>query len=189
MSRLVLHACCGPCLLEPLDALASQAEQLVVLFVNPNIHGVDEYERRRDSLFEYAESEGIEVIELEYEPERWAAEVGRFGDDIEQRCRACYRQRLAATARWAAEHGFDSFATTLTVSPYQDAAAIAEEGNLAGSEAGVTYVDRDFRDRFSEATKRSRDLGMYRQRYCGCHLSQASVERERRARKAARANR
>ncbi len=189
MTRLALHACCGPCLLEPYDALAVEAGEVVVVYANPNIHDLLEYERRRDTLQAYAEEHGIEVEELGYDPARWMEEVGRFGSDKEQRCRACYRLRLSMTAEWAAEHGYDAIATTLTVSPYQDAEGIREEGEWAAANAGVRYAGRDFRDRYRDATQRSRDLGMYRQRYCGCILSQVEAAEQRRAKEAKRADR
>jgi predicted adenine nucleotide alpha hydrolase (AANH) superfamily ATPase len=179
--RLALHACCGPCLLEPYDALAADTDAIAVVYANPNIHGLDEYERRLDTLQAYAGERGISVRELDYEPALWMREAGRFGDDKRQRCRACYRLRLRMTAEWAAEHGYDAIATTLTVSPYQDAEAIREEGERAAAEAGIIYAGRDFRDRYREATRRSRELGMYRQRYCGCVLSQVeAAEQDRR---------
>ena len=186
-SRLLLHACCGPCLLEPLDALSAEADHVAIIFANPNIHPAEEYERRRDTLRAYAETLGIEVVELDYDPAAWTATVGRLANAGAARCRACYALRLGQAAAYASEHGFNALATTLTVSPYQDAEAIRQEGERAAVAAGVRYVDRDFRDRYSDATRRSRALGMYRQNYCGCMLSEVEAQEERAARKAARA--
>lgn len=184
--RLALHACCGPCLLEPYDALAAEAEKAVVVYFNPNIHPAEEYERRRDTLVAYAASAGIDVVELPYDPADWLEVAAPHARDREARCRACYRLRLGEVARWAAENGYDALSTTLTVSPYQDAEAIAEEGQRAAAAAGVAYVRRDFRDRYPEATRRSRELEMYRQNYCGCLLSEMEARQERAERKARR---
>lgn len=186
VKRLALHACCGPCLLEPLDWYRAEAKEVTVVYFNPNIHPAHEYERRRDTLLEYAARQSVEVVELEYDPSVWTDAAGATPDDKGARCRACYRLRLRRVAGWAAENGFDSYATTLTVSPYQDAAVLAEEGELAGIEAGVAYMAKDFRDRYREATRRSRDLGMYRQNYCGCLLSEVEAEHERQERRVAR---
>ncbi|NTU70791.1 MAG: epoxyqueuosine reductase QueH [Coriobacteriia bacterium] len=181
-SRLLLHACCGPCLIEPLEALAEEADHVTIVFANSNIHPADEYERRRDTLAAHAKRLGVEVVELEYDPESWARIVAPLRDEGPNRCSACYRLRLGEAARYGAEHGFDAIATTLTVSPYQDARAIAAEGRAVAAEAGIAYLDRDFRDRYADATRRSRDEGMYRQNYCGCVFSEAeaTAERERR---------
>ncbi|HSK47823.1 MAG TPA: epoxyqueuosine reductase QueH [Coriobacteriia bacterium] len=185
--KLALHACCGPCLIEPLDALAPDAASLVIVYANPNIHPLGEYERRRDTLASYAEAVGVPLVEVPYDPAAWLTEVGRHGSDRAARCRACYRLRLGLVADWAAREGYDALATTLTVSPYQDAGAIDEEGEGAARAVGIDYVHRDFRDRYPAATSRSRELGMYRQNYCGCLLSEIEAREEREARRAARA--
>lgn len=182
--RVVLHACCGPCLLEPFDALASTHE-ITVVYANPNIHPVAEYRRRRDTLLSYTQERGIPVEELPYEPAEWVRALdGRTA--AEERCRSCFRLRLGMAAAYAAANGFDAVATTLTVSPCQDPDAIRDAGEEACAEAGVAYLDTDFRERYGEATRRSRALGMYRQNYCGCLLSEVEAERERAERSAAR---
>lgn len=182
---VALHACCGPCLIEPLDALRADGHRPVIVFANPNIAPADEYSRRFETLSDYARAQDVEVIELPYEPQRWLDAVAD-ATDASARCRACYRLRLEMVAKWAAEHGVDGVATTLTVSPYQDAEALEAEAIDASRDAGVRYVGRDFRPLFSDATKRSRDLGMYRQNYCGCLPSRAEAQQQRDARKAQR---
>ena len=181
---MLLHACCGPCLIEPLAGLRREHD-ITVYFANPNIQPFDEFERRRSTLREYAVLSGVPVIDSVYEPERWLSAVGSLTDQPE-RCRACYEVRFGMTARAAAEHGFEAFATTLTVSPYQDARSIREVAVAVASDAGVRYVHGDFRDRYRDAQDRARELGMYRQNYCGCLLSKAEADAERAARKAGR---
>jgi predicted adenine nucleotide alpha hydrolase (AANH) superfamily ATPase len=187
-SRLLLHACCGPCLLEPLDALVGEADSVTIVFANPNIHPAEEYERRRDVLRAYAREAGVDVVELPYEPAEWERAVAPLAASGPERCRACYRLRLRAAARYAADNGFDALTTTLSVSPYQHHDAIQEEGERAAAGAGVAWLRRDFRERYRDSVVRSRELGMYRQNYCGCVFSrdEARIQREeRKARKAA----
>ena len=54
-------------LIEPYDALVEQADEVVAVFFNPNIHPAEEYERRRDTMLCYARSLGVEVVELPYD--------------------------------------------------------------------------------------------------------------------------
>jgi predicted adenine nucleotide alpha hydrolase (AANH) superfamily ATPase len=185
--RLLLHACCGPCLLEPYDALSSEHEVLVV-FANPNIHPRAEYERRRDTLLAYAAARGISVDELEYDTEAWECAVSGLDRESGARCRACFRVRLGAAARHAARLGYDAVATTLTVSPYQDPDAIRESGEQVCAAEGLVFLVTDFRDRYPEATRRSRELGMYRQNYCGCRYSEVEAAEDRARRKSRRAS-
>lgn len=183
--KLLVHACCGPCSLEPTRILAEEGHDLAIAYINPNIHPDKEYVRRLDALTEWARSEGIAVMVGEYDPDVWEERVGVYGTDRASRCRACYALRLERTARLAAEEGFDGVTTTLSVSPWQMCEVIGEELFRAASNHGVEPVFRDFRPRYPEATRRSRELGMYRQNYCGCHFSDDEAAHERELRKAA----
>lgn len=190
--KILLHACCGPCSLEPVRLLREAGHELAVYYANANIHPEAEYARRLDTLRAWARDEGIPVIEGTYDVAAWEAAAGRFGasmDTREERCRACYRLRLEETALYAAAHGYDAVSTTLTVSPYQYTLVIEEEVCRAAEAAGIAAVFEDFRPQYDEATRRSRALGMYRQNYCGCRYSAAEAARERAERKAARAAR
>lgn len=182
---VALHACCGPCLLEPLDALRSEGREVVVVFANPNIQPLEEYVLRRDTLRTYAEAQGIRTVELDVGPAEWERAVGDAPRP--ERCRACYRLRIGIVAQWAKENGVDAVATTLSVSPYQDPVAIAEAGHSAAGAVGVSFLDRDYRERYPDATRRARAEGMYRQNYCGCLPSRAEADEERAARRRLRA--
>jgi len=186
--RIMLHACCGPCLLEPWDALSADHD-VRVAYANPNIHPRSEYEHRRDTLLEWAGSQGIEVDELAYDPGSWDRAVEGLEDRPGERCRACFQLRLGLVARHAAESGYDAVATTLTVSPWQDPDAIREAGTQACAEHGVEFLVTDFRERYGDATRRSRELGMYRQNYCGCRYSDDEAAQQRERRRAERAAR
>lgn len=183
--RIMLHACCGPCLLEPYDAL-SAAGEVRVAYANPNIHPREEYELRRDTLLAYARARGIEADELPYDTGAWSAAVAGTEDSPGERCRRCFRLRLDMVARHAAEHGFDAVATTLTVSPYQDQDAVRDAGLAACADSGVDFMETDFRERYPEAVRRSRELGMYRQDFCGCRYSSVEAAEARARRRAER---
>lgn len=199
--NLLLHACCGPCSLEPLGVLRRAGHSVSIAFVNANIAPEGEYTRRLDTLRQWAASENVPVIEGAYLPQSWEATAGRMGEAIlaasdgdvgrvaaqpalrEARCRACYRLRFREVARLAAEKGFDAIGTTLSVSPYQFSDLIREELTRAACPAGVKALFEDYRPYYDEATRRSRALGMYRQNYCGCRFSEAEAEAQRTIRK------
>lgn len=187
--KILLHACCGPCSLEPVRLLHEEGHSLTIAYFNSNIHPVDEYTRRLNTLLAWAREENIPVIEGIYDPESWKMTAGAAHHGAkprEDRCRACYRLRLEEAARHAATHGFEGMATTLTVSPYQYTDIIAEELERACAPYNLTAVFRDYRARYPHATIRSRNLGMYRQNYCGCGYSAKEAQAEREERKEAR---
>lgn len=115
-------------------------------------------------------------------------------DNRRERCRACYRMRLQEAARMAAQGGYEGLTTTLAVSPYQFSDVIREELEQACETAGVAAHFQDFRPYYDEATRISRELGMYRQNYCGCRFSiregeatRAFIKQQRAQAKAAKA--
>ncbi len=93
----------------------------------------------------------------------------------EERCRYCYRMRLDSTACVARRENFGSFSTTLLYSIYQAHDLIREVGEEVAQDHGIPFVYRDFRPGWEEGVRRSKELGLYRQKYCGCIFS----ERER----------
>ena len=113
--------------------------------------------------------------------ERWEAGVAPLGADRARRCRACYALRLAEACRVAQERGFEFVGTTLAVSPYQLFETCNDVLERLAAARGLTPVIRDFRTYYPEATRRSRELGMYRQNYCGCRFSavEAAMDRAR----------
>ena len=53
---------------------------------------------------------------------------------------SCYRVRMEETAKYAAEHGFDSFTTSLLISPYQKHDAIAAIAREMGQQLSLIHI-------------------------------------------------
>ena len=180
MNPLLLHACCAPCSLEPVRLLREEGFEPVICWTNPNIQPVPEHDRRLGELRRWCAGEGIRLIEADEDPDRWERTVAPIGAlRRSARCRACYALRLAEACRVARAEGFPFIATTLAVSPYQLFDVCNDVlGRLARAN-GLVPVVRDFRPWYPEATRRSRELGMYRQNYCGCRFSAAEAALDR----------
>ncbi len=177
---LLLHACCAPCSLEPVRLLADEGFVPTICWTNPNIQPAEERDRRLSELRRWCASEGIALIEAEEDTALWERAVAPVGAlDRERRCRACYGLRLAEACRVAEREGFDHVATTLAVSPYQLFDTCNEVLERLCAARGLTPVIRDFRPWYPQATERSRELGMYRQKYCGCRFSAAEAALDR----------
>ena len=169
--KLLLHICCAPCSVACIQQLRSEGIEPVGFWYNPNIHPFTEYRARRNCLREYAQSIGLELIEIdEYGLRPFVQAVA---NNIDGRCAYCYAVRLGKTAQYAAEHGFDAFCTTLTVSPYQNTPLIFEIGKkLAGQYEGLEFAPYDFSPHYREGQAQARELGLYMQKYCGCVFSE-----------------
>ena len=177
---LALHACCGPCSLEPLRLLRGQGYEPTIIWTNPNIQPVAEHDLRLETLLAWARDVAhVDVIVAGDDRDAWESGVAPHGFDRRARCRACYALRLAEACRVAKERGFTCISTTLAVSPYQ---LFDDCGELLAKTAaanGLEAVWQDFRPFYPDATRESRGLGMYRQNYCGCRFSAAEAAIER----------
>jgi predicted adenine nucleotide alpha hydrolase (AANH) superfamily ATPase len=165
------------------EAVEQKAEHITAVFYNPNIAPAEEYLKRRDACRNYCLQQGISFTEIEAGFDDWA-QVTETAQSSDLRCQACYSLRLNSVARWAAENGADSFATTLSISPWQNLEAI----NKAGAEAAknfpsLHFASHDFRNYYRKAQKTARDLGIYCQNYCGCLPNKAEAEKQRAARR------
>ena len=165
--KLLLHICCGPCSLYVIDNLKSRGiDDITGFFFNPNIHPYDELIRRWKSAQIAANVKGIPLISFyNYDLAKWKSFDGISAD----RCRMCYRTRFEATAKYASENGFTHLSSTLFVSPYQNHEVMTEEALRAAKIYGIEFLDNsDYREGFYDGQKQARDLGLYRQKYCGC---------------------
>lgn len=185
--RLLLHTCCAPCLLYPLDELEREGVDVTAYFYNPNIHPYREYERRAQTLHEVAREKDLPVIwdippETEdYGITQWLNHM-KGKRETRLRCPECYRMRLEMTARSAVAFGFNSFSSTLLYSTYQMHNLIKLLGFSIGNKYGLEFLYRDFREGWQKGIDMSKEMQIYRQPYCGCIYS----EQERYAKRAER---
>jgi predicted adenine nucleotide alpha hydrolase (AANH) superfamily ATPase len=172
--KLLLHICSAPDATIGIERL-SQDWDAEGLFANSNIHPTEEYEKRLLAMETLATESGFTFSEDAYEPEIWFENVRGLEEEPEKgaRCEVCIRERLRTTARLARDKGFDAFAAVLTVSPHKDAAMINRLGTEAGEEFGIEYLPTDLKkqDGFKRSVEITKQLGIYRQDYCGCEYS------------------
>ncbi len=168
--HLLMHICCANCALYPLKTLEKRGIEVRGLWYNPNIHPFTEYGARLAALKELEESWKLEVEYADhYGLKEFLRNVVHREDD---RCSYCYRVRLEKTALAARELGMDGFTTSLLVSPYQAFDRIVETGMELQERYGVEFFAEDFRHGWREGVRLSRELGLYRQKYCGCIYSE-----------------
>ena len=195
-SSLLLHACCAPCSSSVLLRL-SQFFKITIFYYNPNIDTVEEYKKREEELkkltLTYNERSispwPISLLVSEYEPKEFE-EIARGFEDCSEgghRCHKCYAMRLLRTYEMAKKMKNNFFCSTLSVSPYKNATILNETGfSIANSplsspsliSESPLYLPNDFkkRDGYLTSIKMSRELGLYRQDYCGCKYSKIATD-------------
>lgn len=160
--------CCAPCSVYPVNVLEKENVEFEGFFYNPNIHPIDEFERRKSTVVTFSQLKDIKVHYMDgFMQNEWES----FEGEEKDRCFMCYEIRMDAAALFAKENGFDAFTTSLLVSPYQKHDFIRESGERASAQYGVRFYYRDFREGFREGQNGAREMGLYRQKYCGCILS------------------
>jgi predicted adenine nucleotide alpha hydrolase (AANH) superfamily ATPase len=183
--KLLMHICCGNCALYPLKHFEEKNIRVRGLWFNPNIHPEEEYRKRRDAVKALQARWGLDVEYAGHhamEPfvERIAAHDG-------DRCEACYAMRLDETARAAKKMGADGFTTSLLVSPFQKFSLLVRTGRKLERKHAIRFHDEDLRSGWAEGRAMSREMGLYRQYYCGCIFSKEERDAERQNRGQARA--
>jgi len=174
--KLLLHSCCAPCSSYVLEYLSKYFE-ITILYYNPNIYPFEEYQRRKDELIRFVEvcSYSIPIIEKPYLPEEYHQAVLGLEElgEKSKRCFCCYELRMKEAAKYAKEHHFDYFTTTLSISPHKNATKINEIGEKLEKEFGVSYLYADFKKKngYKRSLELSKEYHLYRQDYCGCVYS------------------
>ncbi|MFH1355487.1 MAG: epoxyqueuosine reductase QueH [Candidatus Omnitrophota bacterium] len=176
--KVLLHTCCAPCLIYPLERLRKEGFEVSGFYYNPNIHPYSEHEKRKKALEDIARESDIEVIYPEYDPKDFFQVTSLIEEKLE-RCPVCWYLRMKKSAREAKERGFDYFSTTLLVSPYQDQEALNRIGQDIAEEEGPQFYYEDFREGFRKAHDFAKSKGIYCQKYCGCLYSE--IERCRKS--------
>ncbi len=169
--KTLIHICCAPCLIGPLEVLRREGVTPAGFFFNPNIHPLLEFRRRVKALRVFLEGDPLPVTFDEgYGLERFIHEV--YDPDPARRCDACHLLRLRATAALAKADGFDAFTTTLLGSPHRDHERVRALGEQAAEEAGVSFLYRDLRPWHDPGREEARRRQLYLQSYCGCCFSE-----------------
>ena len=168
--KILLHICCAPCAIFPLQSLKQDKHAVMGYFYGHNIHPYTECLKRQETLESYAHQIDLQVIYAEgYEIETFLRNVAFREAD---RCNYCYHDRLRKTALVAKRGKFDCFSSTLLYSKFQKHDTICSIGEAVGKSVGIPFHYHDFRDGWKQGVEASKAMKMYRQSYCGCIYSE-----------------
>lgn len=185
--KILLHACCGPCASACEPELRDLGNDVVLFFSNSNIDTREEFDRRLAAAQALGDADGVRVVVDEYNHADWLEKVAVGFEDAPEkgaRCERCFRYSLSRAAAYAAANGYDGFTTSLTISPHKISRMVFDAGHDAEWQASIapcggssapapSFLEFDFKkkDGFLRSLRRSAELGLYRQGYCGCEFS------------------
>lgn len=181
--KLLLHVCCGPCSSGVLGQL-QQYFDVTLYYYNPNIFPSSEYDKRKEELPKVVKGLHLDfpIVVEPYQADEFYSKIKGHELDPEggERCHICYQLRMEKTAQYAKQHGYDIFTTTLSISPYKNSQVLNEIGYALGQQYGIEYLYSDFKKNngYLKSCQISRELGIYRQDYCGCVYSLQERKRQ-----------
>ena len=168
--RILLHVCCGPCATASIERLIEDGWSVELFYSNSNISPREEYLKRLEGAAKTAEYFGVKLIEDEYDHAAWLAVVKGLEDEPERgaRCAVCFSYSLSRAAEYAAAGEYAGFTTSLSISPYKNSAVLFQTGSAAGR-----FIEYNFkkRDGYKRSIELAKEIGLYRQEYCGCEFS------------------
>lgn len=169
-NEILVHACCGPCSTASIERLLRDGWKPTMFYSNSNMYPAKEFERRWENLVVVCEHYRIPVIKETQDHQAWLAFVKGLEREREggKRCMKCWEYNLNRAFLKAKEMGFSHFCTTLTVSRYKKSALIFCVGSTFN---GFEPIDFKKQNGFAESCRLSKELGLYRQQYCGCEFS------------------
>lgn len=170
---MLLLSCCAPCSIGVIFDLHQKGTDFTVLFYNPNIRPLAEYERRRDENRRICQQLGVPFVELPYEPQVWEKATQGLEAEPERgsRCSICFRLRLLRAAQYAKENGYTCFSSVLGFSRWKDLDQVNHEAQDVALQEHIPYDMTNWRKdgRTEEACRLAKEYRLYRQNYCGCH--------------------
>ena len=170
--KLLLHSCCAPCSSYVISYLKDYFD-ITVLYYNPNIEPISEYNKRKEEQIRLCNIFNIKVLDCDYDNNLFHKVVAGLENEKEggNRCFKCYELRLRKTASLA--KNYDYFGTTLTVSPFKNSKKLNEIGLILEQEYGIKYLVSDFKKKegYKQSIKLSKEYNLYRQDFCGCIYS------------------
>lgn len=174
-NKILLHACCGICSGYPISWLKEQGYEVVVYFCNPNLDSEEEFQKRLSAQQTVCKNFGVELIVEKYNHDEYLQFIKGLEDEPERgkRCDKCIELRLTYASNKAKELGLDLFTTSLVISPHKNFEKISEIGSKAAKLNDIQYLAKNFKkqDGFLKTNAISKELGIYRQNYCGCEFA------------------
>ncbi len=186
ITRVLLHSCCAPCSTAIVEYLMDHHIEPTILYYNPNTYPKEEYELRKTEIMKLAQSFHITFVEGKYDHDNWLRNTRDLQHEQEggKRCLICFTIRLAETARYAHENGFNMFTTTLASSRWKNIEQVTEAGlYAAGLFPEMTYWEQNWRKYGLTERKHvlNKNYNFYHQEYCGCEFSLRDSNKWRKA--------
>lgn len=179
-NKILIHACCGICSAYPISRLKEMGFLPVVYFTNSNIDTLEEFERRLEAQKIVCNYHNVELIVEKYNHEEYLQVIKGLEEQPEKglRCNKCIEFRIVQTVQKAKKLGIKKITTSLPISPHKNFNKIKEIGEQLSSEIEFLAIDFKKKDGFLKTNQLAKELGIYRQNYCGCEFAKKHLKED-----------
>jgi predicted adenine nucleotide alpha hydrolase (AANH) superfamily ATPase len=171
---LLVHICCSVDSHYFLQKLRDEYpnKKLAGFFYNPNIHPFSEYSLRLNDVKRSCELLGIELHQGEYNIKNWLLAIKGLENEPEkgERCSVCFDYRFEESAKKAKELEYNSFTSTLLMSPKKSLEQLSQAGNSSADKYNIDFISIDYRKEggTNEQSLLAKKDKLFKQDYCGC---------------------
>jgi len=142
-----------------------------IYYYNPNIHPRAEYLARLAAIRKMV-GEKAKIIVPDWRPREYFEKINlpkslfnKRDLNKTERCIKCWELRLEATAKFAAENGYEAFSSTLVTSEYQDQDTIQKIAEAKAKKYKIKFWKPE------HVCTCLKTAGFYKQFFCGCVYS------------------
>lgn len=180
--KLLMQSCCAVCNSWPLEYLYPIFD-ITIYYNNSNIYPASEYDLRLNELRNYVQQfndrnkTDIKVVEEPYDYDAYKLlylEKRASDKEGSNRCGMCYALRINQAMKYASDHDYAFVTTVMTISRQKNSDKInGIARRLANGYPKVNYFYSNFKKNkgIDFAVSTAKQLGIYKQEYCGCEYS------------------
>lgn len=180
--KLLMQSCCAVCNSWPLEYLYPIFD-ITIYYNNSNIYPASEYDLRLNELRNYVQQfndrnkTNIKVVEEPYDYDAYKLlylEKRASDKEGSNRCGMCYALRINQAMKYASDHDYAFVTTVMTISRQKNSDKInGIARRLANGYPKVNYFYSNFKKNkgIDFAVSTAKQLGIYKQEYCGCEYS------------------
>lgn len=180
--KLLMQSCCAVCNSWPLEYLYPIFD-ITIYYNNSNIYPASEYDLRLNELRNYVQQFNdrnkteIKVVEEPYDYDAYKLlylEKRASDKEGSNRCGMCYALRINQAMKYASDHDYAFVTTVMTISRQKNSDKInGIARRLANGYPKVNYFYSNFKKNkgIDFAVNTAKQLGIYKQEYCGCEYS------------------
>lgn len=168
MAKLLFDVCCAPCLLGQLENIENY--EIIIYVNNSNITSFEEYQKRLNEIKKITAILNLKLVIDKYDPLEWKNYIKGLENEPENglRCKKCLEYRAKKLIAYAINNKFNLITTALIGSRFKNVNYLNKYIQENKEKLRMIILPLE---NYKQSLIISKDLQIYRQKYCGCEYS------------------